>query len=90
MLLVEGKVRKFGLKLRIEKTKMAMHIWQQEVLESCKNMLFQINFLKEPGKQGLPLKSGLISVQSGLAKNKGWDKPGTTNYIYLSAPEVLF
>ena len=66
MLLVEGKVRKLGLKLRIEKIKVATDIWQQKVLESCKNMLFKINFLKQPGKQGLSLKSGLISVQSGL------------------------
>ena len=40
VLLVEGKVRKFGLKLRIEKTKVTTHKWQQKVLESCKNMLF--------------------------------------------------
>ena len=30
VLLVEGKVRKLGLKLRIEKTKVAMHIWRQK------------------------------------------------------------
>ena len=53
MLLVEGKVGKFGLKLRIEKTKVATHIWQQKFLESCKNILFKINFFKKPGKQGL-------------------------------------
>ena len=30
VLLVEGKVRKLGLILRIEKTKVAMHIWRQK------------------------------------------------------------
>ena len=30
VLLVEGKVRKLGLKLRIEKTKVATHIWRQK------------------------------------------------------------
>ena len=30
MLLVEGKVRKLGLKLRMEKTKVATHIWRQK------------------------------------------------------------
>ena len=29
VLLVEGKVRELGLKLRIEKTKVATHTWQQ-------------------------------------------------------------
>ena len=40
VLLVEGKVRKFGLKLRLEKTEVATHIWRQKFLESCKNILF--------------------------------------------------
>ena len=30
VLLVEGKVRKLGVKLRIEKTKVATHIWRQK------------------------------------------------------------
>ena len=30
VLLVEGKVRKLGLKLRMEKTKLATHIWQRK------------------------------------------------------------
>ena len=30
VLLVEGKVRKLGLKLRIEQTKVATHIWRQK------------------------------------------------------------
>ena len=31
VLLVGGKVRKLGLKLRIEKTKVASHMWQQKI-----------------------------------------------------------
>ena len=53
VLLVERKVRKFGLKLRVEKTKMAMDIWRQKFLESCNKNTFSDKFLKEPGKQGL-------------------------------------
>ena len=53
LLLVEGKVRKFGLKLRIEKTKVVTNIWQRTFLENCKKIFFQLNFLKEPEKQGL-------------------------------------
>ena len=55
MLLVEGKVRKLGLKLRIDKTKLATHIWQQKVLESCKNMLSD-KFLKRTRKARFVLK----------------------------------
>ena len=33
VLLVEGKVRKLGLKLRIEKTKVAMLKWRAKILE---------------------------------------------------------
>ena len=40
VLLVEGKVRKFGLQLRIETTKVETHIWLQEFLESCKKIPF--------------------------------------------------
>ena len=66
VLLVEGKVCKFGLELRIEKTKVAMHIWRSPFLENCKKYTLSISF-KKPGKQGLSKKSVLISVQNGLA-----------------------
>ena len=56
---------KFGLRLRIKNTKVATYIWGQKFLESCQNT-FLDKFIKEPGKQDLSLKSGLISVQSGL------------------------
>ena len=71
-------VLKFGLKSRIEKTKLVTHIWRRTLLEHCKNILFQLNFFKKPGKHGLSQKSGLISVQNGLVNNKIWDKLETT------------
>ena len=37
LLLEEGKVREFGLKLRIEKTKVAAHKWQKNVWKVVKN-----------------------------------------------------
>ena len=38
--MVEEQARKFGLNLRIEKTKVATRIWQQKFLESCKKNIF--------------------------------------------------
>ena len=53
VLFMEGKVDRFGLKLRIEKTKVVTHLWQQTFLENCKKILFQLNFFNKTGKQGL-------------------------------------
>ena len=64
VLLMEGKVRKFGLKSRIEKTKVATHIWLV-----CKtvNNTFSIKFLlKKNRKARFALKIGLISVKNGM------------------------
>ena len=63
MLLVEGKVDKFGLKLRIEKTKVATHIWRRTFLENCKKIL-QLNFFKKPGK------ARIVSEKVGLFSSK--------------------
>ena len=65
VLLVEGKVRKLGLKLRIEKTKIAMHIWRQNFSKIAEKF-FLDKFLKQTRKARFVLKSELISVQSGL------------------------
>ena len=35
VLLVKGKFRKFGVKLRIEKTEVATHIWRRMLTENC-------------------------------------------------------
>ena len=43
---MEGKVRKFGLKLTVEKTKVATKIWRRTFLENCKNQLFKLHFFK--------------------------------------------
>ena len=56
MLLVEGKVRKFGLKLKIEKTKVATQVWRETFWENCRKILFQLNFFKKPGNQVCPKK----------------------------------
>ena len=67
VLFMEGKVDKFGLKLRIEKTKVVTHLWQQTFLENCKKkQTFSVKFLQQNRKAGFVLKSGLISVQNGL------------------------
>ena len=52
VLLVEGKVRKLGLKLRIEKTKVATLKWGQKFSKIVENSFID-KFLKNPGKQGL-------------------------------------
>ena len=56
LLLVEGKVRKFGLKLRIEKTKVATNIWQRTFLENCKKNIFSVKFFKRTRKARFVLK----------------------------------
>ena len=87
MLLVEGKVRKFGLKLRIEKTKMATHIWRRTFLENYKKILFQLNFLKIQESKVCPKKVGLFQFKMGWFKLKAGTNLGRQNYMYLSAPE---
>ena len=66
VLLVERKVRKLDLKLRIEKTKVAMLKWLQKFQQNCRKILFQINFFKKPRKARFVLKKWAYSVQSGL------------------------
>ena len=84
VLLVEGKVGKFGLKLRIEKTKVATHIWQQKILKSCKNILFKMNSFKKTRKARFVLKkwAHFSSKWVGLKYRLGqtWDHKITYTY----------
>ena len=45
---VEAKVRKLGLKLRIEKTKVATLKWRQKFKQNYRKILFKINFFQKP------------------------------------------
>ena len=56
VLLVKGKVRKLGLKLRIEKTKVATLKGWQKVQENCRKNTFLDNFFKKPRKARFVLK----------------------------------
>ena len=62
VLLVEGKVDKFALKLRIEKTKVETHIiiWRQKFLGSCKKDTFLGKSFLKNRKSRFFLKTGNI------------------------------
>ena len=71
MLLVEGKIRKLGLKLRFEKTKAATHIWLQRFLENCKKNAFSVKYLKKKKKKESKVclkKVGLFQFKMGWLK----------------------
>ena len=75
VLLVEGKVRKLGLKLRIEKTKAYM---AAKILAKLKKNTRLDKFLKKKQESKVcPKKVGLFQFKVGWL-NKGRDKPGTT------------
>ena len=92
MLLVEGKVRKLGLKLRIEITKVAKLKWRQRlnggknfstIVEKC----FLDKFLKKTQESKVcPKKVGLFQFKVGWFKIKVRTNLGPQNYVYLSAP----
>ena len=45
VLLVEGKVYKFGLTLKVEKAKVATHIWRGTFLKNCKKNIISVNYM---------------------------------------------
>ena len=61
VLLVEGKVRKLGLKLRIEKTKVATLEWRQKFWQNCGKILFLINFFKKKNRKAVLKKWAYFS-----------------------------
>ena len=85
MLLVEEKVRKLGLKLRIEKTKVATHIWWQKFSKIVEKY-FLDKFLKKQESKVCPKKVGLFQFKVGWFKIKAGINLGPQNYMYLSAP----
>ena len=57
-----------------------------KILGKLQKNTFLDKFLKNPGKQGLSSKSGLIQFKVGWFKIKARTNLGPQNYIYLSAP----
>ena len=89
MLLVEGKVLKSGLKVRIEKTKVATPILLQTFLKNCKRSLFLLNFLKNQESKDCPKKVGIFQFKVDWFKIKAATNREPRNYMYLSAPGLL-
>ena len=89
--LVEGKIRKVCLKLRIKKTKVAKHTWRK-FLENCKkNTFFQLNFFKKKKQESrvCPKKVILYQFKMGWFKAKTGTNLRPENYMYLSAPGLF-
>ena len=87
VLLVEGKVRKPGLKLRIEKTNCGNAYMAAKILAKVWKNTFLDKFLKRKQKSKVcPEKVGLFQFKVGWFKTKAWTNLGPQNYMYLSAP----